>query len=269
MYALGCGQCHPRDVSRHRNGGLAEIELYDPAAPAGSLKAMHPANAAYVPGTTQFLDDKGRAYTLGSCSNAYCHSGVTTSGEAPPVPGVDFAFTGYPVLYPPFNVQRTRTYAPATWGADTGCAGCHGNPPRGHPTAQGAAGESHAFLAPDGTESLHAFNHGAAPLQCRTCHVSTVAGPAPYTRDANGVTTFGPAAIGGYAQHVNGRVDVAFDVNTHHTYPTRAGPVAMDLHGAVYDPTTASCSNVACHQGQTTVRAGTPYRPQHATAIRN
>ncbi|MCA9552844.1 MAG: hypothetical protein KC933_22610 [Myxococcales bacterium] len=259
-YAFGCGHCHPRDSSQHLNGGLAQVVLYDPSAPAGSLKALNPPTASYVPGPVTNTDAFGLSYTEGTCSDVYCHSRVDTTSSAPAVPGVDFPFTGYPIAYqPPPSVTRARGYTAVGWGQSLVCGDCHGFPARGaHPTVRDATGESHAFLRGDGQEVLHMFNHGFAPVPCRACHASTVEVSGAYTRTALGVTTVQAVPIGSFAAHVNGDVEVVFDGQNVIPY----GPVSVSLAGAAWDPATRTCTNVGCHKLQTAVPFGNPYRTQ-------
>ncbi len=248
-YAYGCGHCHPLDPSRHMNGGSAEVELFDANAPLGSLKAQNPASASY---------------SLGACSNVYCHSGMATTSGPVPWPGRDFPFTDYPVAYPDYPLARTRVYRAIGWDdGPRACGDCHGFPPRGEsPAVSAGAGESHAFLRDDGYEDLHIFNHGFEPVLCRTCHYDTVQALGTYTRDAMGVTTLDDVAVGGYAHHVNGDIDVVFDVAHGFVYDTSGGARSMDLSTAAYDGATRTCTNVACHYEQTAVAFGTPYRPE-------
>jgi predicted CxxxxCH...CXXCH cytochrome family protein len=256
-YAFGCGHCHPLDPALHLSGGLADVELANPLAPAGSLKARSPA-ASYTRGGATFTDVNGLSYTLGTCSNVYCHSGPTyaTPGGVPE-PNVDFTFTGYPISYPPYTVNVTRAYPSPTWGGTgTGCGDCHGFPIRtSTPTVTAMAGQSHSFIDAQGYESGHTFNMGYAPLSCRTCHYQTVTGANSFTRDAKDVATLGPVPIVGFAQHVNGRVDIAFDVTNSLSYPS-----PKDLSTASWNAATQTCSNVACHLQQTAVKNGAPYR---------
>ena len=257
-YAFGCGNCHPTDSSRHLSGGRADIELYNPTAPPGSLKARSPL-AAYTPGTTVFIDDAGIPYTQGTCSNVYCHSGPAYSTPNPvPRPGVDFTFAGYPVTYPAFALDVSRSYRTVTWGgASPGCDGCHGLPIRtSEPQVHAQAGQSHSFIGPTGDESGHAWNHGDAPLACRTCHHDTVTA-ANVTSRVGGVSTYGPVPIVGFAQHVNGRPDVAFDT----VNQVITGGHVQSLGTASYSQATSTCSNVACHKSQTAVVNGLPFRP--------
>jgi predicted CxxxxCH...CXXCH cytochrome family protein len=257
-YAFGCGQCHPLDPARHLNGGRAEVELYNPAAPAGSLKARSPM-AVYTPGATTFYDDAGIPYTQGSCGNVYCHSGPTyATPAAVPRPGVDFAFAGYPVSYPAYAVDVARGFSTVAWGgASAGCGGCHGFPLRtSEPTVSAGVGQSHSMVGATGLESGHAFNHNGTPLNCRTCHHDTVTA-ANSTGKVGGLTTYGPVPIAGWAQHVNGLPDVAFDtVNA-----VAVSGVTQSLAAATYQQATATCANVSCHKSQSAVKNGHPFRP--------
>ena len=261
-YAFGCGQCHPLEPARHMNGGRAEVELYNPAAPAGSLKLRSPL-ATYTPGATTLYDDAGVAYTQGSCGNVYCHSGPTyATPAAVPRPGVDFAFAGYPVSYPAYAVDVSRGFATVTWGgASPGCGGCHGFPLRtSEPSVRAGVGQSHSMVGAAGLESGHAFNHNGTPLACRTCHHDTVTALST-TGKVGGLTTYGPVPIAGWAQHVNGLPDVAFDT----VNPVAVSGVTQSLAGAAYQQATATCSNVSCHKSQTAVKNGHPFRPDQVS----
>ncbi len=154
-YFFGCGNCHPLDAARHRDGRV-EVELFDAAAPPGSLKALALPAAAFAGG---------------SCTGVYCHSSGQQASSAPPLP--------------------TYVATPAwTSGQKLGCDGCHQNPPRyasGGPGGPDANG--HLGLTDDGyvwghfaglPGPYHGSKHGklpgndAAPLTCQTCHADTV-----------------------------------------------------------------------------------------------
>jgi predicted CxxxxCH...CXXCH cytochrome family protein len=286
-YIINCGNCHPIDVSRHMNEDLdnrpvlAEIELYDPNAPAGSLKALHPSTASYTPGATVFTDSSVLElnYTEGTCSDIYCHSGpsVMTTDEIPlPVPDPD---TFYPLIYnPPWEslVVKSRHYQSPTWGgAPLSCSGCHEYPilsecvPEFDPDTgefirctevSAGAGDSHGWIDPGlidepGLLSLHVWNMGYDPLQCSTCHYATVRDFAPWTRD-NFSIFFDDISIFNNSRHVNGTKDIQFT-----DIPVLYGNGAIhDLANATYDPDTSTCNDVSCHFKQTEVKWGTPYR---------
>jgi len=266
VYLFNCGNCHPLDAANHRNGvanaggGTAQIELYNPAAPAGSIKALNPPTATYTPGTTLFTDSFGMRYTQGTCDNVYCHSNPVTTTSAPvPEPTVPPFLP--PLLYsPPWQdlVVKSRQYRTPTWGVDTlACSGCHEYPIINEAPADSAgAGDSHGWLDDQGYVDLHVWNMGFGPLHCRTCHHDTVVDPAAvWTLDGAGITTaISDIPIANRAAHVNGHPDVAFTPD----------PVILstphDLTTASYDPATKSCSDVSCHLNQVVVEWGTPYR---------
>lgn len=275
-YVFGCGNCHPRDASRHRNGSV-DVELFDVTAPATSLKARNAPTAAYSGGT---------------CRDVYCHS----SGQQTPTFGVSPPWTG--------------TFAGPR------CAACHGNPPAYASGGAGTAtANGHVVLADDGWEyghfgglpgPWHGGEHGAraAPITCQACHYATVdpasVGPGGYYYlDTDGVYDLGgalgyrcstchtgavgaPATRGGAvltARHVDGRRDVVFDPRTsipssvtglpaganRPTYPywVVASPSprppssvqngttwSLNLASAGYDAATQTCTAVPCHLQQ-------------------
>jgi hypothetical protein len=276
-YIMNCGNCHPIDITHHMNdipnpgGGQAEIELYNPNAPAGSLKALNPPSATYTPGTTVLTDSRGMKYTEGRCDNVYCHSvtmGVTTGPIPEPTP---YVFP--PVYNPPWQSLVTETTFYSTtpvWGSSSDsdgmmCNNCHGNPvTTDSATVSAGAGDTHQWIGDSGYGNLHAWNMGFDPLQCNTCHYETVTATALWSRDASDVTTFSDVPIADTAKHVNGVKDVAF-TPVPVLYPTSGGDVYEDLSTATFDPATSTCYNVACHQNQTVVEWGNPYRWWNST----
>jgi len=284
-YLMNCGNCHPLDITRHMNGinnsggGSAEIELYNPDAPSGSLKSKNPSTATYTPGSIIYTDQRGMRYTKGTCSNIYCHSTfeIYTTGEIPypTVPPYD-----PPLDYDPVTpgtqpdawqdyVVRNRIYQSPTWGIDQlNCDGCHmypivfdcnPDPLNGECTGVSAgAGDSHGWRDDMGYLNLHVWNMGYDPLQCYTCHYATVREYAPWTRNEYNIS-FDYISIYNKARHINGVKDVVFtDISI--PYDTIYGTIEMDLSTASFDPETKTCFNVACHINQTEVKWGTPYR---------
>lgn len=224
VYAFGCGHCHPLDAAKHLDSTV-EVEVRDPAAPAGSLKARSAPTAAYAGGT---------------CSGVYCHS----SGQEAP------SWT---------RPRDGSTVASPAWtsGQSLGCNGCHDNPPAylsGGPGAAGANG--HLGLRDDGYVWGHfggmpgpslyskhgklAYGDDASPITCQTCHFDTVdptsTGPSGfYYLDTTGDYGLGggvlddactvchtgnlggaPTGIGKILplRHVNGTREVVFDART-------------------------------------------------------
>jgi predicted CxxxxCH...CXXCH cytochrome family protein len=251
-YIIGCGNCHPMDMTKHRNG-VVDIELYNPQATAGSLKARNPASAGYVTGPQIITDNKGIPYTEGTCSNVYCHSYNDWTTTAA-IPADDPNWQD--------KVVVTRKYKSATWGgAALGCSGCHGNPTQtSYPTNDGGAGDSHAWIDSYGYGNLHTFNMAADPVSCSYCHNDTVTQKNTFTRNNMDVTVLGDVPITNFSKHVNGNNDVAFDTQKQFVYYSSSSHVSMSLAGASYAPAAKTCSNVACHMKETSVKWGTPYR---------
>ena len=209
-YKFGCGNCHPLDRAQHNNGTV-NVELYNPAAPSGSLKAMNPSNAAYTPGpqaTTYAHKIAGQpdfSYSNGTCSNVYCHSGfvVTSSGPVgnpltypagPVPPGYKLNIVGVTnyimdntcsnVTYAPYNVNTGREYkiTPA-WGTNSDglhttfstCSECHQFPLiTNYTTVQAGVGDSHYWYNQYGYAYGHANNmEYFSGIPCATCHFGT------------------------------------------------------------------------------------------------
>lgn len=270
-YVMNCGNCHPTDQAKHGNGVL-EVELYDPLAPTGSLKALNPGSARYAAGDTLFQDDRGLVYSKGSCSNIYCHS--YKSWNTPTgVPAYSSSCT--PAV--PADLATTTNYKTVTWeAAPLDCAGCHANPPQtSYPGNGGGAGDSHAWLSDDfgsgSIEFLHKNNMyfetgNSEPLACMYCHNDTVREQSSFTRIETASTTYvnmGSVPIGNFSRHVNGVNDVAFEKQI--AVPTISYPfgtpwTGQKLSNASYDTATRTCSNVACHLLRTNVKWGTPYK---------
>ncbi|MFZ2199010.1 MAG: CxxxxCH/CxxCH domain-containing protein [Thermodesulfovibrionales bacterium] len=287
-YKFGCGNCHPLDNLYHRNGSV-EVELYNTAAPADSLKAKNPSNAAYDP-------------TAKTCSNVYCHSGYTvTSGPV----GLPLTTADNPALFPPLykinkgyimdetcsnvsyapytvNYQRVYKTTPAwgTTGTFTTCKECHEFPlTTWEPDVQAMAGDTHQWVTYNAEwgewwNQGHAYNMGYYGIPCATCHFGTadhwpgsVSNP-PTSRPTYGVQVNG-AWISGYktvslksrVMHVNGSPDVSFDTtNGYRYYAAGWRNQLVNLLPATYDPATKTCSNVGCHFSQRVVKWGFPNR---------
>ncbi len=261
-YAFDCGNCHPMDEGHHVNGvnnpggGMAEVE-FDPAgAPAGSLRAMHDANASYNYGGTVITDPDGFTFTQGNCESIYCHSARSVESVDPvPEPGVDFQFAGYPINYPAFTMDEGRDYANPTWGGSISCGDCHGFIPRTeYPAVEAMVGDSHSFIDPDGFEDGHANMHGGDPPSCTTCHNATILVEGNRSR-VDGLAVYDLVPIGDTTIHVNGMTDVVFTSN-----PVTVISTELDLTSASYDSATSTCSDVECHYNQTEAIWGTPWR---------
>ncbi|MCO6436047.1 MAG: SMP-30/gluconolactonase/LRE family protein [Phycisphaerae bacterium] len=267
-HVFQCGNCHPHASSRHLNGTV-EIELYYPGAPPDSLKGRNPATAEYTPGPVAHTDVNGIPYSLGSCSNVYCHSQTVWSSPTPiSAPLVDSG-TGFPILdangnltYDPYSVTESRDYAVVSWGDSAlGCNACHrNNPQTSFPDVRAGVGNSHGWIDDFGYEDLHAWNMGFDPLTCRVCHFATVQDEMTWVRDAQDITHFDDAPIADRSIHVNGAIEVVFDPVNPVVYPATGRTYEYNLATAAYDPSSKTCSNVGCHLNQAAPEWGKPYR---------
>ena len=283
-YLFGCGNCHPLDKSKHRNGSL-DVELYDSLAPPSSLKAKNPSNATYDP-------------ALRTCSNVYCHSGTSvTSGPvglpltSPPNP-VPAGYTlnnSYimdqscsNLTYDPYDVTVARDYktTPAwgTTGTFMSCTECHPFPlTTFYPEVSAGVGDSHQWVDSNNWNWGHAYNMAYGGIPCATCHYTSVdhfggTGPPTYWTVVNGadVQAYYPVAVKDRSLHVNGAPDVAFDTLNGYRYVASRYTHQYDLTSATYNAQTKTCTNVTCHSGgpvgqapnkwQQNVKWGTPYR---------
>ncbi|UCE60588.1 MAG: hypothetical protein JSU63_02325 [Phycisphaerales bacterium] len=249
-YGFQCGTCHPLSFTAHMNGSV-DVELYDAAAPAGSLKSMSPPAAAYSE-----IDS--------TCSNVYCHSRTDWSSSTvgdpltDPVEGWALLDSNGNLTYDPYTVTEFPVYSTVSWsGASLDCNGCHRNPPQTqYPNVYAAVGNSHAAVDDWGYENLHNWNMSFDPLFCRVCHYSTVTDAMTWTRIAGDITLFDDVAIADKRYHVNGAKDVAFDPVNAVTYSSQT----FTFESSIYDPADKTCSNVGCHLEQCKPAWGKPYR---------
>jgi predicted CxxxxCH...CXXCH cytochrome family protein len=268
-YRFGCGNCHPLDFTKHNNGTV-DVELYNPTAPVGSIKTTNPPNASYTPGSTvttyasKVSGGNPFSYSNGTCSNVYCHSGYTVSSGPVGAPIGQDQY-GNPT-YNPYTVTYSRVYktTPAwgTSGAFTTCTECHESPvTTSYPSVQAGVGDSHQWIDDYGYGNLHAYNMSYAPLSCRTCHYGIVTQANTWTRNGMDVSAYNQIPLASRQLHVNGQRNVVFDT----TNPVSYGTTTYNLSGSGYDAALKTCTNVACHQNQTTVTWGKPYRWWNST----
>ena len=267
-YIFQCGNCHPITRSSHLNGTV-DMELYNAGAPGGSLKSLNPSTAGYTPGVTTYTDGFGIKYTLGTCSNVYCHSKTDWSspntisaplmGNGTRMPRLD---ANGNLMYNAYTVTESKVYASVGWGGSApDCSGCHrNNPQTSYPGVQAGVGNSHGWIDDYGWEDLHAWDMGFDALICRTCHYNTVTDSMTWTRDSNDIASYGDVPIANKSYHVNGIKDVAFDSVNTVVYETSGGNVTFSLSSTTYDLTTKVCSSTPCHINQENPEWGKPYR---------
>lgn len=268
-------------------GGQAELLFNDPSAAADPIKGSNPSIASYTPGGSVLVDGRGFRYTEGSCSNIYCHSSAQrgtptrdyvsmTWGSSLPANRCN-ACHGAPPQYANAGegvAGANSHYTPDGWGTDLGsghvlgihwghdatdlangyesvmsCNLCHDN------TVTGSDGVDTYFVHLDSGGNPVLSPNGAT---CSSvgCHTSGTTPP----ENQSGVIT-------NSAWHVNGAADVAFSSEEFRTTsqlgrdPTAFGWTRVGARwefydywvpsAGSYDAATRSCSNVACHLGET------------------
>jgi predicted CxxxxCH...CXXCH cytochrome family protein len=280
-YIFNCANCHPIDINKHGNGTV-EIELYNPSAPAGSIKSdARQAGAFYTKGVLPLKDERGFRYSNGTCGNVYCHSYSDWK-----TPGVENCMDNYSTCDKAAvaSLVQTREYRNVTWNGSLpkNCTGCHANGPRTRSeTNYGSTGNNHSWINNDYYEEGHfgKYYFTTDPISCTFCHNGTVtqlnnwsrpviADPYTYypTAAEPYFTTMSSVPIANFSKHVNGKADVNFDKDKTYTvnfpggYSTPPKTTFYKMSTSTYSAETKSCSNVACHLGQSTVKWGTPYK---------
>jgi len=134
LFGYNCGVCHPLDPARDHDGTV-QVELYNGAAKAGTVKSFNSDLSQYNSGTTVYQDSRGVFYTNGNCSNIYCHSAGTSSGS-----------TRKPIS------SNVAWNSGAMW-----CGSCHYYPPN----------------YPNGTPKANSHErHYSVGNKCQDCHYS-------------------------------------------------------------------------------------------------
>lgn len=81
LFGYNCGLCHPLNPALDHDG-VNQIEFYNPAAPAGTLKGLNSIMSRYSSGSATLVDNRSISYTNGSCRDIYCHSDGTSAGTS-------------------------------------------------------------------------------------------------------------------------------------------------------------------------------------------
>ena len=213
---------------------------------------------------------------------------VRGSPNKAPVWNADNATCGSVYCHDPLGAPDTKAKnSSPTWNSqdagEAACGTCHGLPPSTHADNRCEICHGIAFVADAGiVVAMHVngtidLGDGKGPTcatcQCQACHGDTNT-PAP-PRDTHGNTDPGLKSIGAHRAHLNGphqlrgpvpcnechRVPTTVDSPGHldhlppaETFPAVAGVSAIarkDGALPVYDPASATCSNVYCHGGGT------------------
>jgi predicted CxxxxCH...CXXCH cytochrome family protein len=261
-YGFNCGNCHPEDSSRHRDGSV-DIELYRESS--SNLKKMNRKNAMF---------DTVKK----TCSGVYCHSSGTRN-----------SFIEY---------KETPSWG-SSFG-EFRCQSCHGTPPsykskKGRENSHFNVEQGSGHLlgihwdSTGGHTEKSFLENLSSNMGCSTCHFNTVA----YDRDTTFVDgTYGiftcsrchdeneingknrPGTIFNKALHINGIAEVSFKPDKFRTTAQlveaprgwiRKGQkgesssydeTVSPLNSARYIPEEKKCLNVACHLFDIEVRWG-------------
>lgn len=287
-YDFGCSNCHPLATTLHINGSI-NVTLKKDEAGVGSLRSKNSATGigigfvnSGITGTSKtnvvcsaaYCHSNGNAAGLvyavtpnwygGTFSNpdrcANCHGNAPNNGIAGSKAHYNNRFLGY-----------------------TSNAGGHQIGIHAMKIYSSPAGLAHAGTA---SSSSHGNAGSSTTISCNICHYATIT---TARNDNNGVcktchvsgntvgATFGnPIAIANKAKHINGTVDVAFQPVTilskaqmrQSYFAIAAYSSAWKRNGGyksngghdsakaplniatMWDSSTKTCSNVACHNGQ-------------------
>ncbi|SNB45999.1 CxxxxCH/CxxCH domain-containing protein [Geobacter sp. DSM 9736] len=286
---IGCANCHPTDLGKHRNGTV-DLTINRSKAGASYITTLNLATADGIG-----VAGSGIAGTTGAnvnCLLSYCHS----SGKSTALAAPDFKASPDWYGTPPANR----------------CGMCHDNPPQyagqSHYVAASTMGDNGTLPVRDsghmvgihyrntyrgsgqngflGYSSSGDMAHGnpayATTVGCYICHSGIVSSTQVDTYAMHGSggkfdcsrchtastrTPLQPGLITDTARHINGKKDVAFPALTFKTkaqlsnvanalgwtrngsYKTAGSYDSMDLGTSTWDPATKTCLT-ACHVNQ-------------------
>ncbi len=247
-YGFNCGNCHPVDNGKHKNGTV-DVELT--RIEGKGLRALNSAHAGY--------DDQRKR-----CLGVYCHS----SG------GEDGKWTY--IKSPGWNREEKGNT----------CHECHDSPPVYKSSPQRPNGHFNAGRGSGHLLGIHwdsvkghskeSFAYDTATqMGCSTCHYDTVRNDidTAFVDTVTGLFTcvrcheLRDGEIFNYSLHVNGKVDIQFAPVTVRSkaqlmLPPRGwvrkgnkgnimsyDEASTPLHDIEYSFKDKSCTNVACHLG--------------------
>jgi predicted CxxxxCH...CXXCH cytochrome family protein len=260
-YGFGCGNCHPTDNSLHANGTV-NVELNNNATLASVLRLKNGTGAQYN-------------YTTHQCDNVYCHS---DGFNAP-------AAANTPSWYGSFANTSDRC---ANCHGNSPTTGAHSAHVVGIHYDDIFNGTSGKLPAGSTGSSSHGVAAQATTLNCNICHSKTVVTSANDNNTVCKACHFAGSSVaslkgGVYVNdlsfHVNGSVDVVLQNTPIYSKAQmrpasfanysgvwarnggnyKNGAAAFDVSKQALVPTMwsagvpgqGSCSNIACHVGNT------------------
>ncbi|WP_145026279.1 CxxxxCH/CxxCH domain c-type cytochrome, partial [Geobacter argillaceus] len=287
-YYFGCSSCHPLVNGNHTSGTIV-LDLRPSVAGVGTLRSKNSAaiTATGPAGTTNGgTTADSVSGSVVKCLNIYCHSnGYSTSMVYANTPNwYGGSFTGDRCANCHGNSPNsTIAGSPAHYNSNFLGTGITG----GHVVGihyDGIFSGTNGLATPGtGTTNSHGNALYSTTINCNICHYATVTSA---NNDKNIVcntchngiqaTLRGNATIANKANHVNGSVKVAFNsINEFSKAQLRTGSQgtapyntawtrnsgykgagsydsaqAVFNTAAMWDSSTKTCSNIACHNGQ-------------------
>lgn len=284
-YNFGCSNCHPVSSANHFSGTI-NVTLNKSEAGVGTLRSKNSATAAGIGIANSGII--GTSKTSVRCTMAYCHSNGNASSlvYATTPDWYGGSFTGDRCANchgnaPNSTIAGSKSHYNTKFLGYTSTAG-------GHQTGIHAMAiySSPKGLAKAGTsgDSSHGNAATATTISCNICHYATVTTArnddnyvcktCHYVGNTVGALTGNKAAIADKSKHVNGVVDVSFkpiavlskaQVRSNYftsysgTFKRNIGYKVSGAYDSaktslntatMWDSSTKTCSNVACHNGQ-------------------
>ncbi|AJE04967.1 hypothetical protein GPICK_15940 [Geobacter pickeringii] len=287
-YYFGCSNCHPLTNSNHTSGTIV-LDFRPTTTGISTLKAKNSATiTAFGPVGTANGGTSGTSGSSVVCAGVYCHSnGYASNMVYASTPNwYGGSFTDRCASCHGNSPNSTIAGSPAHYNTNflgTGVAYGHFVGIHYSDIFNGAAGE---MTAGTGASNSHGNSSYSTTINCNICHNLTVTSPrndsnvvcktCHYSGNTIGALVGNNAAIANKANHVSGQVNVAFSaVAVLSKAQVRSGAVngapyntvwtrqtgykvsgADDLAQNALNTTTMwnsgtkTCSNVACHNGQ-------------------
>ncbi len=287
-YNFGCSNCHPLDVANHMNGFL-NVTLKKDEAGIGTLRTKNSATAVGIGVAGSGITGTTKVSII--CSAAYCHSNGNVSNlvYATTPNWYGGSFTGDRCANchgnsPNSTIPGSSAHYNNKFLGYTSTQGGHQvgiHAFRVYSSGSGLA------TAGTGGDTTHGNDAVESVISCYVCHNATVTAKyndnnticiaCHYSGNSLGAHFGNAAAIADKSRHVNGKVDVVFKNMTINSkaqlrnnrftqapyssiwrrdfgykVPGAHDTAKVPLNTAtMWDGSTKTCSNIACHNGQT------------------
>ena len=286
-YDFGCSSCHPLDIAGHINGNI-NVTLKNNEAGVGSLRTKNSATAVGIGVANSGITGTTKVSVI--CNASYCHSNGNASAlvyaTTPNWYGGTFSGDRCANCHgnaPNSTIAGSKAHYNNRFLGYTSTAGGHQIGIHAMKIYSSPGGLARAGTA---GSSSHGNAATATTISCNICHYATVttarndSNPVCVTCHFSGNTvgaqSGNTAAIANKSKHVNGTADIAFKpVNILSKAQMRGASFNMSLYSSawkrnvgykangaydsakgaldtssMWNSTTKTCSNVACHNGQ-------------------